>query len=31
MLMGDQIGVFAKLKEDFELFNKSMYGTKYPG
>jgi len=31
MLIGDQKLVFAKLKEDFELSNKSMFGAKYSG
>lgn len=31
MLRDDQKEVFAKLKEDFELYNKGMFGTKYSG
>lgn len=31
MLFDDQKDIFAKLKEDFELSNKSMFGTKYSG
>lgn len=31
MLFDDQKEVFAKLKEEFELFNKSMFGSRYSG
>ncbi|QEM06310.1 hypothetical protein DIU31_023340 [Mucilaginibacter rubeus] len=29
MLIGEQNLVFAKLKEDFEVYNKSMFGNRY--
>ena len=31
MLFDDQRAIFAKLKGEFELFNKSMFGTRYSG
>jgi hypothetical protein len=31
MLFENQKEVFSKLKEDFELSNKNMFGTKYSG
>lgn len=31
MLRADQQEIFSQLKEDFVLYNKNMYGSKYPG